>query len=142
MEIINHEKKRTDTTKEENNFYNNNNFYNEQEKCYICKEKFCMVKDDKNYISERKVKDHCHYIGKFRGAAHSICNLNYDVQKVNLIVLVIIWINISLFLYQLKNNLIIMMVKIKQLHTNLKLLIVLDLCQIHYQILLITIRNF
>ena len=26
-----------------------NNFYNEQEVCYICKEKFCMDKNDKNY---------------------------------------------------------------------------------------------
>ena len=33
-----------------------NNFYNEQEICYICKEKFCMDKDDKNYINKRKLK--------------------------------------------------------------------------------------
>ena len=38
-----------------------NNFYNEQETCYICKEMLCMDKDGKNYINERKVKDHCHY---------------------------------------------------------------------------------
>ena len=58
-----------------------NNFYNEQEICYICKEKFCVDKDDKDYINRKKVKDHCHYTGKFRGAAHSKCNLNYNVQK-------------------------------------------------------------
>ena len=58
-----------------------NNFYNEQEICYICKEKFCVNKDDKDYINKKKVKDHCHYTGKFRGAAHSKCNLNYNVQK-------------------------------------------------------------
>ena len=58
-----------------------NNFYNKQEICYICKEKFCMDKDDKDYINRKKVKDHCHYTGKFRGAAHSKCNLNYKVQK-------------------------------------------------------------
>ena len=29
----------------------------------------------------RKVRDHCHYTGKCRGAAHTICNLKYSVPK-------------------------------------------------------------
>ena len=58
-----------------------NNFYSEQQTCYICKKKFCVDKDDKDYINRKKVKDHCHYTGKFRGAAHSACNLNYNFQK-------------------------------------------------------------
>ena len=33
---------------------------------------------DKNY---RKVRDHCHYTGEYRGAAHSICNLKYNVPE-------------------------------------------------------------
>ena len=28
-----------------------------------------------------KVKDHCHYTGKYRGAAHGICNLRYKIPK-------------------------------------------------------------
>ena len=58
-----------------------NKSYKEQKTCHICEEKFCMDKDDENYKNKRKVKDHCHYTGKFRGAAHSKCNLNYKVPK-------------------------------------------------------------
>ena len=58
-EIINPEKKEMiPLTHEENNFYN------EQEVCYICKEKFCVDKNDKDYINRKKVKDHCHYTVK------------------------------------------------------------------------------
>ena len=30
------------------------------------------------YIKYRKIKDRCHYTGKYRGAAHNICNLKYE----------------------------------------------------------------
>ena len=56
--------------------------YEKQKVCHICEKKFC---DDKNKKSEydlyHKVRDHCHYTGKFRGAAHNICNLRYNVPK-------------------------------------------------------------
>ena len=34
--------------------------------------------DNKKYF---KVRDHCHFIGKYGGAAHDICNLRYKTPK-------------------------------------------------------------
>ena len=33
--------------------------------------------DEKAFKLQRKVRYHCRYTGKFRGTAHSICNLRY-----------------------------------------------------------------
>ena len=35
---------------------------------------------------QQKVRDHCHYTGKYRGAAHNICNLRYKVYCRNFFV--------------------------------------------------------
>ena len=41
--------------------------------CYICGKKFLKkFANNKNYS---KVRDYCHYAGKYRGTVHSICNL-------------------------------------------------------------------
>ena len=37
-----------------------------------------MFVKDKNY---RKVRDHCHFTGKYHGAEHSICNLRFNVRN-------------------------------------------------------------
>ena len=42
------------------------------EKCHICLKEF---NDPKN----KKVRDHCHYTGLYRGAAHSNCSLKYKM---------------------------------------------------------------
>ena len=34
--------------------------------------------NDKNY---RKVRDHRHFTGRYRGAAHGICNLGFNVPN-------------------------------------------------------------
>ena len=46
--------------------------YKKQKVCYIYKKGFSTDDDNKKY---HKVRDHCHYTGKYRGAAHSICNI-------------------------------------------------------------------
>ena len=40
--------------------------------------KFSTNDSDNKY---HKVRDHCHYTGKYRGAAHDICNLRYKIPK-------------------------------------------------------------
>ena len=50
----------------------------EQKVCYICKKEFNTDDNDEKHY---KVKDHCHYTGKYRGAAHNICNLRYKIPK-------------------------------------------------------------
>ena len=52
--------------------------HSEQKVCYICKKEFNTDNSDKKHY---KVKDHCHYTGKYRGAAHNICNLRYIIPK-------------------------------------------------------------
>ena len=59
-----------------------NKFYEEQDVCHICQNKFCYDKNEKKkFKSCQKIRDHCHYTGKFKGAAHSICNLRYKVLQ-------------------------------------------------------------
>ena len=41
--------------------------------CWICKKR---IDND-----EEKVRDHCHVTGKFRGAAHWDCNMNFQLTK-------------------------------------------------------------
>ena len=41
------------------------------------KKSFVLIKRKK----QKKVRDHCYYTRKFRGAAHCECNLRYKVPK-------------------------------------------------------------
>ena len=47
--------------------------FRESEVCWLCKGKFGEEKP--------KVRDHCHFTGKFRGAAHQSCNLKFQRPK-------------------------------------------------------------
>ena len=61
---------------------NENKFYEERKECHISQKEFCYDKNEKKKFKlYQKVRCHCHYTGKFRGAAHSICNLNYKVPQ-------------------------------------------------------------
>ena len=42
-------------------------------KCWICDELFELM--------DKKVRDHCHVTGKFRGAAHFSCNDNFEITN-------------------------------------------------------------
>ena len=77
IKIINYEKKREIIlTNEEKKSYEN------QKVCYICEKEFCTDKNDQNTFKlYHKVRDHCHYTRRFRGPAHSICNLRCKMPK-------------------------------------------------------------
>ena len=47
--------------------------------CYICRKR--ILKKLSKSINYRKVREHCHYTGKFRRAAHGICNLKFNVPN-------------------------------------------------------------
>ena len=45
--------------------------FDKETKCWICNEKFT------NDVKDYKVRDHCHFTGRYRGAAHNLCNIKY-----------------------------------------------------------------
>ena len=51
-------------------------YHNKQKIFYICKKEF-----NNNDKKQQKLRDHCHYTGKYRGVAHNICNLRYKIPK-------------------------------------------------------------
>ena len=57
--------------------------HNRQKVYHICKKGFSTDDDSKKY---NKVRNHCHYTGKYRGAAHDICSLRYKISKEILVV--------------------------------------------------------
>ena len=71
--ITNYEKKEMGPlTKGEEKIHNKQKVFN------ICKKRFSTNADYKKYF---KVKDHCDYTGKYRGAANDICNLRCEIPN-------------------------------------------------------------
>ena len=50
-----------------------NKYHENQKRCYICKNRF--TKDNK------RVKDHCHFTGRYGGATRNKCNMNFKITK-------------------------------------------------------------
>ena len=73
IKIINYEKKGKDTITKEEKKINR-----DQKVCYICKKGFSTDDGNKKYF---KVRDRCHFTGKYRRAAHDICNLRCKTPK-------------------------------------------------------------
>ena len=67
--IINYKKKEMIPLKKEEKKHN------KQEVCHICKKRFSTDDNNKTY---HKVRYHCHYTGKYRGAGHI---LRYKIPK-------------------------------------------------------------
>ena len=55
------------------------------DKCYICGEKYKE--------GDKRVRDHCHFTGQYRGSAHDDCNLRFSLR----------FYKIPVFLHNLKN---------------------------------------
>ena len=47
--------------------------YKKASRCHICFKPFNS--------KDPKVRDHCHYAGRYRGPAHSLCNLRYKIPS-------------------------------------------------------------
>ena len=71
--IINYEKKKMISLTTEEKVH-----YNKQKICCICKKEFNNDTTESRSLERKK---NCHYRGKYRGAAHNMCNLRYKVPK-------------------------------------------------------------
>ena len=84
MKIINFQKKEIIPLTDEEN-----ESYLKQKVCHICIKEFHFDIDscsEDMFIKYRRVRDHCHYTGKYRRAADNICNLRYKEIQVILVV--------------------------------------------------------
>ena len=71
--VVNYEQKEMTPLTDDENWY-----HEEQKQCYICRNHFVIIKNKKKRFKlYKKVRGIIlSFTGKFRGAAHSICNLH------------------------------------------------------------------
>jgi hypothetical protein len=51
-----------------------------EEECSFQKATCCNLCNESFSESDKKCRDHCHFTGKYRGATHNACNLNYHMK--------------------------------------------------------------
>ena len=61
--------------------------FTDEDKDTFRKSKCCWICGDAFSKEDKKVRDHCHYTGKFRGAAHNSCNILFRRPKFTPIIL-------------------------------------------------------
>ena len=63
-------------------YFNKNLIMSEEEEHLFQKSNSCQIcKKFINNNNEETVRDYCHVSGKFRGAAHRKCNVNFQLTK-------------------------------------------------------------
>ena len=75
-----------------------NESYLKQKVCHICIKEFIFGIDSCSegmYIKYCRVKDHCHYIEKYKDVNHNICNLRYKTPKE----IPVVFYNVSVYDY-------------------------------------------
>ena len=77
--------------------YKEDESHKNQKQKYICQKRFSTNDDNKEY---HKVKDHCHFAGKYIETAHNICNLRHKEPK-----------NLPVFFHNGSNMTIILLLK-------------------------------
>ena len=61
--------------------FNKNLIMNEEEEYLFQQSNSCSICEKLIDNDDEKVRDHCHVTGKFRGAAHWDCNINFQLTK-------------------------------------------------------------
>ena len=64
-----------------NRHFNKNLIMNEEEEHLFQQSNSCWIYKNPIDNDEKKVRHHCHITGKFRGAAHWNCNVNFQLTK-------------------------------------------------------------
>ena len=64
-----------------NKHFNKNLIISEDEEYLFQESNNCWICEKRNDNDDEKVRDHCHVTGKFRGAAHWICNINLQLTE-------------------------------------------------------------